>query len=45
MTVNGSLQDKADAVNEKFGSKHSKSTVGEWLKNAKPFDSDQGEKN
>lgn len=34
----GSLQDKADAVNEKFASKHSKSTVSGWLKE---FDSNQ----
>lgn len=31
-SLDGSLQVKADAVNEKFGSKHSKSTVSEWLK-------------
>jgi RecA-family ATPase len=31
-SVDGSLQEKADAVNEKFGSKHAKSTVSEWLK-------------
>ncbi|MHB8218324.1 MAG: AAA family ATPase [Candidatus Sulfotelmatobacter sp.] len=36
-TIDGSLQDKADAVNEKFGSKHSKSTVSGWLKE---FDSE-----
>lgn len=30
--VNGSLQDKTAAVNEKFGSKHVKSTISEWLK-------------
>jgi hypothetical protein len=36
-SVEGSLQDRASAVNAKFGSKHSKSTVSEWLKE---FDSD-----
>ena len=29
--VEGSWQQKADAVNEKFGSKHGKSTIHEWL--------------
>jgi hypothetical protein len=29
--VDGSYQDKADAVNEKFGSKHVKGTIHEWL--------------
>ncbi|HWO27988.1 MAG TPA: AAA family ATPase [Candidatus Acidoferrum sp.] len=38
-TVDGSLQDKANAVNEKFGSKHSKSTISEW---GKEFDQDSG---
>lgn len=38
-TVNGSMQERADAVNSKFGSKHSKSTIHEWLKD---FDSDHG---
>jgi hypothetical protein len=37
-----SLQDITDAINMKFGTTHVKSTVSEWLKNAKPFDSDQG---
>jgi hypothetical protein len=41
--LDGSLQDKVEAMNEKFGSNHVKSTVGEWLKKANPFDSDQGE--
>lgn len=36
-SVDGSYQDKADAVNEKFGSKHSKSTVSGWFKE---FDED-----
>lgn len=36
-SVDGSMQDKADAVNEKFGSKHSRSTIYEWLK---PFDAE-----
>jgi hypothetical protein len=31
-SVDGSYQEKAAAVNEKFGSKHSKSTISEWLK-------------
>lgn len=39
-SVDGSVQDKADAVNAKFGSKHSKSTVAAWLKE-KDFDSEQ----
>jgi hypothetical protein len=30
-SVSGSLQEKADAVNEKFGSTHSKSTISRWL--------------
>jgi hypothetical protein len=30
-SVEGSLQDKADAVNEKFGSNHDKSTIYRWL--------------
>src|SRR5581483_2967915 len=30
--VEGSYQDKADAVNEKFGTKHTKGTLHEWLK-------------
>ncbi|MCU1301587.1 MAG: hypothetical protein JWQ87_1871 [Candidatus Sulfotelmatobacter sp.] len=31
-TFDGSLQDKADALNKQFGSKHSKSTVSGWVK-------------
>ena len=31
-TVKGSMQDKAEAVNERFGTKHSRSTIHEWLK-------------
>jgi hypothetical protein len=31
-TIQGSLQAKADAVNEKFDSDHPKSTIGTWLK-------------
>lgn len=38
-TLQGSLQDKADAVNAKFGSDHKKSTICEWLK---IFDEDKG---
>lgn len=41
-SVEGSMQQKADAVNEKFGSKHSKSTMSEWLKE-EIFDANQGE--
>jgi RecA-family ATPase len=37
-SVEGSTQEKADAVNEKFGSKHHKSTIHQWLK---PFDTDK----
>jgi hypothetical protein len=37
-STGGSLQDKADAVNVKFGSSHSKSTVAGWLKD---FDEDK----
>ncbi len=36
-TVEGSYQDKTDAVNEKFGTNHKKATVHRWLK---PFDAD-----
>jgi stalled ribosome alternative rescue factor ArfA len=42
-SVEGSYQQKADAVNEKFRTKHGKSTIGMWLKDAQPFDSNQGE--
>lgn len=31
-SVDGSLQDKTDAVNKQFGTKHGRSTVHEWLK-------------
>jgi hypothetical protein len=34
-TLSGSLQDKADQLNLKFGTKHTKSTIHQWLK---PFD-------
>jgi hypothetical protein len=37
-SIDGSLQEKADAVYEKFGTKHAKSTVSEWLKD---FDEDK----
>jgi hypothetical protein len=44
VSASGSLQDKADAVYEKFGgTKPDKSTILRWLKNAEPFDSTQGE--
>jgi hypothetical protein len=39
-SVDGSLQDKADAVNAKFGSKHDRSTMSKWLKES-TFDEDQ----
>jgi AAA domain len=38
-----SLKKATEEANEKFGSKHGVSTFSEWLKTAKPFDSDQGE--
>lgn len=31
-SIEGSVKNKADAVNEKFGSKHTKSTIHGWLK-------------
>ena len=40
--LGGSYQDKADAVNEKFGTKHTKGTIHEWLKES-TFDANQGE--
>lgn len=43
--VDGSLQQKADAVNEKFGSSHTKSTIHKWLNESLPFDSSIGEQN
>jgi AAA domain len=36
-SVEGSMQDKAVAVNEKFGTQHSRSTIHDWLT---PFDAD-----
>src|SRR5262249_34650313 len=39
-SVDGSWQDKANAVNTKFGSGHDKSTLRKWCQE---FDSDQGE--
>jgi hypothetical protein len=30
--VAGSLQDKADAIEKQFGTKHDKSTISKWLK-------------
>ena len=42
-SVDGSYQQKADALNEKFGTNHSKSYIYDLVKTAKPFDSDQGE--
>jgi hypothetical protein len=40
-----SFQTIADAVNAEFGTGYVKSTVHGWLKQAKLFDSDQGETN
>jgi AAA domain len=36
--VEGSMQEKADAVNTHFGTKHSRSTIYEWLKETSSFD-------
>jgi hypothetical protein len=41
-SIEGSLQQKADAVNAKFGSEHSKSTISGWL-NETLFDSDKND--
>lgn len=38
--VEGSWQTKTDAVNEKFGSKHDRSTICKWFKEATPFDAE-----
>ena len=40
LTVSGSYQQKADAVNERFGTKHDRSTVRKWLKEEQPFDAE-----
>ena len=40
-SLDGSLQDIADAVNKKFGTKYVKSTIGEWLK---PFKGEASDK-
>jgi hypothetical protein len=40
-SIEGSLQDKANAVNAKFGTAYVKSTVGEWLK---PFRGEASDK-
>jgi hypothetical protein len=37
-SVEGSMQEKADAVNTQFGTKHGRSTIYEWLKEASSFD-------
>jgi hypothetical protein len=42
-SIEGSLQDKADAVSERFGKKHDPSTIGKWLKETSPFDSNNTE--
>jgi len=34
-TIDGSLQDKVKAVNEKYGSKHDRSTMSKWLNESK----------
>ena len=39
-SIEGSLQDKVDAVNVKFGSDHGRSTIGKWLK---PFKGEASE--
>jgi hypothetical protein len=41
--VDGSWSDKAKAVNEEFGSKHDRNTIGKWLKETLPFDSNEGD--
>lgn len=43
-SIEGSTQEKVDAVNEKFGSKHSKGTIHKWL-NESTFDGDKGVSN
>ena len=37
------VTDAAKAMNAEFGTTHAPSTVDEWLKHAKPFDSNKGE--
>lgn len=37
-SVEGSLQEKADAVFQKFGTRHDRSTVSRWLKESAAFD-------
>jgi RecA-family ATPase len=41
--VDGSLRERTKAMNAEFGTTHATSTAAEWLKNAEPFDSNQGE--
>jgi hypothetical protein len=41
-TVEGSLKEKADAVNEKFGTKHDRGTIHKWLK---PFETEKAVSN
>jgi AAA domain len=41
-SVEGSLQDKADAVNAKFGKQHDPSTIGKWLKEPASFNAGEG---
>lgn len=40
LTLDGSYQQRADAINERFGTKHDRSTVRKWLKEAQPFDAE-----
>jgi hypothetical protein len=40
-SIDGSLQERTEAVNVKFDSKHSKSTISEWLK---PFRGEASDK-
>ena len=37
-TIDGSGQEKTDAVNAKFSSKHGRRTIERWLQEAEPFD-------
>ena len=40
LTLDGSYQQKADAINERFGTRHDRSTVRKWLKEPQPFDAE-----
>jgi hypothetical protein len=37
-TLSGSNQEKADALNAKFGTKHDRSTISKWGKESQAFD-------